>query len=1418
MMNKINGLKFFFLLSVLTFCTVDFLLARQNTPNPTYISGKLVIKLLPMDIKPQQAFSDTKKTISLSTLSQVIASQKVSPLLHGRTTSDGRQKTLAAAQPSVLDHIYVIDLADGADIQLAIAELKEYANVVYAEPFYREQLLHTPNDSQIGSQNALSLIRAFEAWDVTKGHEDIIVGVSDTGVQLDHEDLAANIYINEADPVNGIDDDGNSYVDDYRGWDFAEDDNDPSADFSDHGTKVAGISSAVTHNATGMAGVGYNARFVPLKVFNSTDGSSFNTYTSIIYAADQGYDVINLSWGSEGSYSSFAQDVINYAVLEKDMVVVAAAGNTNAELDFYPASYEHVLSVANTNMSDEKSPGATYSYKVDLTAPGFGVFSTQNNNGYGSESGSSFASPHVAGAAALVRTVFPDWNARQVMQQLRVTADDVYSVGSNATYTGQLGKGRLNVYRAVSETNTHAIRIEDYSYANAFGEYAFYDDTVNLTFSFTNYLNPISDATVTLSSANPNVSFPQSEIALGSMMTMETGQEVNLPVVIAPEADNGERVVIRLDYTGQGYEDFEYVEFTISDSFLTLDNGLMALAVGSDGDMGYPDNDKNSAEGLLYDGRLVATYMGLVVANHPDSVSDNLLMDINNLIKDQDFIPTSKMRLEHSDEADLYTRSTFTDTSSGSRAVQVAVEQEILAWLAPEDRGYMLMEYRITNLSAHTKENMHAGLYMDWDLGNKLTNKATWDAEDQVAYTYDAEQAQYMGMAVLSAETPTVHSLDIKSENGNVSELSANFTEAQKYEVLTTAKAGAGESGAGNDVAQLLGAGIGQLAGYESRKVAYAIAGGSTLQELKDNIAKAREKYASFLANPPVREIQKQCADQTFVLTLETGDQFEVFDSPEMNNLLLTGNDFEFPPLEKDTLLFVRNTDQLYPTDIYRVKVTVENPNISFSASPDTLYLGDNAVNKIAFTDLSEQVVSWQWDFGNGSFSTNQHPSAIYNEAGTYAATLHIVSEMGCEASLTKEVRVANRSPKPVIEDRTICKGEQVVLTASNSTALNVYTSAGQQNPVFEGSAFQSGAILTDTTFYVSSVAETFESHRVAVNVTVNSPRVYFAAVADTLDLSAKKRINLYNQTPQSQLQEWYVQGQPVGTETMQQVSFTDETSLEVKLKVTNQQGCVDSLTQVLDIQPAQEPVVVDRVVCRYDRVVIQPEGGTVFYFYNTPDLASAVYKGRQLTLREVTASATYYVTNADGFAESSATAFAVEVDPFDVAITATPDELILSEGMQATFSVLSEQEVATTRWYINDDFLEAAPSPTIFIDAVGEYEVTLVAANAVGCKDTTTMTYPVINVPVTGVGEPADAAIAVYPNPANAIVMVQSDRPLAALQLTHATGQVVLSDIPARADGSYPLQVKDLPDGLYILKGYQQGRPFSRKIIIQKQ
>jgi hypothetical protein len=307
-------------------------------------------------------------------------------------------------------------------------------------------------------------VHAAAAWDVTTGSAPVTVGVIDTGVDLSHPDLAGNIWINPGENCpgcqnDGIDNDGNGYVDDWRGWNFVTNTNNPTDD-NGHGTHVAGIVAAAGNNGTGVAGVDWGARIMPLKFLDANgEGTTANAIAALIYATNMGARVTNNSYGGD-TYSQAMADAIAYADAHGSLFVTAA-GNSGADLDAapsYPASYRlpNVLTVAATDNQDGLAAFSNVGARsVDLGAPGVDVYSTWPGGGYRYESGTSMAAPFAAGGAALVESVDSTATGVGVHALLDGSADPDPDL-AGLTTTG----GRLNVAAAIGCTDSPELLID----------------------------------------------------------------------------------------------------------------------------------------------------------------------------------------------------------------------------------------------------------------------------------------------------------------------------------------------------------------------------------------------------------------------------------------------------------------------------------------------------------------------------------------------------------------------------------------------------------------------------------------------------------------------------------------------------------------------------------------------------------------------------------------------------------------------------------------------------------------------------------------------------------------------------------------------------------------------------------------------
>jgi subtilisin family serine protease len=390
--------------------------------------------------------------------------------------NSANKMSVASAGSDTIDEpgVYKLTYKDRDDIYSVVDELKKDPDVDYAEPNYTYQAFVEPNDPNFSLEWGFSHVGAPAAWDVTKGDSDIVIAVIDTGVDYAHPDLVANIWHNTKEiPNNGKDDDGNGYVDDVIGWDFVsvppdwvapgEDpgppDNNPM-DFMGHGTHVSGIAAGKPNNGIGIAGAAWNCKIMPLRAgYVCMDDNGYleldDIAEAIYYAADNGANVINMSFGCLYD-SKLMRDAVGYAH-SKGCIMVASAGNVDsydAGQPFYPAAYDYVIAVASTGDGDKISVWnlavfSNFGDFVDICAPGTMILSTLPHDSYGYASGTSMASPFIAGIAALLKSKHKDWTPEQVEARLKATSNDVYAVNTQSFLAGKLGAGRVNAKKAL---------------------------------------------------------------------------------------------------------------------------------------------------------------------------------------------------------------------------------------------------------------------------------------------------------------------------------------------------------------------------------------------------------------------------------------------------------------------------------------------------------------------------------------------------------------------------------------------------------------------------------------------------------------------------------------------------------------------------------------------------------------------------------------------------------------------------------------------------------------------------------------------------------------------------------------------------------------------------------------------------------
>ena len=819
-----------------------------------YVAGEVLIKMKP-NVQPKLG-KMTRGSVAtgIAALDKVLnqfQGEKLTPMFpnHARPSRTGGVD---------LTQFYRFHYRDGSDPRGVAKVLQSTGTIEYAEPHYIRYVDFTPNDTYYGLQWHLKQTKADSAWDVTKGDSSIIVGIIDTGVQWDHPDLKQNIWHNPHPGQNP------NFQADSIGWDFGgldgTRDNNPDEDRPDHGTYIAGIASAVTNNGIGVAGVGFKSRIMAVKTSQDNSRSTPTSppfisygYEGMVYAADNGASIINASWGGPG-YSQLEQDVINY-VTSKGALVVAAAGNGGSNEPFYPAGYAHVLAVAATDSADRRSDwgggqSSDYGPRVGVSAPGTNVFSTWKPGTYTFLSGTSPSAPIVSGTAALIKSLHPSWTPDQIAEQIRVTADPIDNL--NPGYEKQLGLGRVNVFRAVSDTSSPGIQMVSFTLSDSSGNNDGSLDpgeTIRLVGQFTNFLHPSANAAALLSTSDQYIAIIPGSAQLGAMGTLQTVTNNALSFQVSTSVPENHKAVVYVNFTDGAYHDYTGFSIAMNPTYKDHNINNITMTVTSKGTLGFNDYHSNLQgtgfvfnqvdEGnILFEGAFMA---GTDVAHIVDEARGD-----DQDFQDSAFVPQVRFSFpQQSRVSNQDGFSLFTDDSAGTNKIGLRINLNTFAFKNAPDNDYIILRYTLRNTTSVAISNLYAGLYFDWDVGSVGLNIAAYDAPRHLGYVYDTDpngSKTHVGAVLLSTGSPQFRAIDNDNTTpNNPWGVYDGFSKAEKWQSLSGGTI-YGQEGP-SDVSMVIGTGPLSIATNDSTVVGLAVLAGLDLQSLQATADAAKQKW-----------------------------------------------------------------------------------------------------------------------------------------------------------------------------------------------------------------------------------------------------------------------------------------------------------------------------------------------------------------------------------------------------------------------------------------------------------------------------------------------------------------------------------------------------------------------------------------------
>lgn len=747
-----------------------------------------------------------------------------------------------------IQNIYKLYLNNNNSIPTICKKLYTTGLFEYCEPVHLEKILYTPSDARSSGQYTLAIVKAYDAWDIDKGDSTIVIGVTDTGIDFSHEDLRSNIFYNVNDPIDGVDNDFDGYIDNYMGWDFGSNDNNPQWNESGtsgnaiHGTFTAGLAGARTDNNLGIASLGFSNKILPIKISNNYGGISTG-YEAIIYAAEHGCKIINCSWGST-SPSNYGRDVIKYVTEDLGVIIVAAAGNDNNENLFYPASYDNVVSVAASNRNDNKWPNSSYNWRVDISAPGQDVLSTLSNSTYGTSSGTSFSSPIVASALALLLSYYPDTlSNKQLIEILKVTSDKIDTISSNSAYINKLGNGRLNLFNALQDNWGPSLSYQNFDVLKN-GHNAYGGDTAIFSGYIINYLEAAQNINITISSESQYIDIIDSTFSvsnIGESDSINVGS-FYLKLFIHNDIPNNKNVIFKITINSDYYQNTEERIHNFVFPSIEFNKNRIHTTLFPEAKIAYNYNSQgfgltlDQLDNILYEFGIVTgyseentianvrSYQDFQAQNFLDSTSQNNQWFASNRVSNETIVPLNiDINYETFDDS-LY-------------------------------QNFIFIHYRIINNSTVEYPVFYFGLFADWDINQYYSNYTSIDTNLRLAITRSFSSNTSAALQLLSPYDWNRFALD--NMNGNTIIDSRNgFSRNEFYYGLTNSNYFVGIEDNGTDVLDFLSTGPFFLDPNDTLNLTFAILADTTEEKIINSGIISKQLYDSLYGvNIGIREI-----------------------------------------------------------------------------------------------------------------------------------------------------------------------------------------------------------------------------------------------------------------------------------------------------------------------------------------------------------------------------------------------------------------------------------------------------------------------------------------------------------------------------------------------------------------------------------
>lgn len=618
---------------------------------------------------------------------------------------------------------FMIDISDSEYRipEVLCSKLQSECGIVeIAEPVYIYQPSgeFIPDDPLLDLQPMHEAIKSYEAWDIYQGTPEVIIGISDTGVLQVHEDLVNSLWINQAEiPENEIDDDGNGYIDDYNGYNFAyaRDNTKPGNTYSTnpHGTGTAGLASATVNNGLGVAGTGFKTKMFPFKTTIDNTNSIYFGYESILYSALNDIDIVNCSWGGH-SYSCVNENIIDYCIA-RNLIIVTGAGNHYSTKPFYPAAYTGVMGVGVTDPQDTIIPMTARGYYVDIMAPGHESWTTANDSTYGSFCCTSGASPIAAGMLALICGLHPDLTNLQVIEFAKNCTDDI--LDNNPEHYKDFIPGRMNMFKAVTEDpfSKPGIDVVSYDFVKK-GEQVrsrfLPGDTIICYLKLHNYLGDANNLSFDLRMLEDSTNSIEIIDGKRFFQKVESGEDFELSIEIVLLKPNTDQLLLRFDIDCDECEnDYVMIPFFPSSDYINIFHNNISISLADNGRIGYSNPPFNS-QGLGFSFNSSCSYLweaGLICTENEEKVVSQ--------VRNVDTLPQNDFAIINPFLSPDPDRMLITDGNApDDRMIGLEISSR---YSLPDNNSLpcVRLDFEIKNVSGRDLNDLAFAYFFDWDIG-----------------------------------------------------------------------------------------------------------------------------------------------------------------------------------------------------------------------------------------------------------------------------------------------------------------------------------------------------------------------------------------------------------------------------------------------------------------------------------------------------------------------------------------------------------------------------------------------------------------------------------------------------------------------------------------------------------------------------